>query len=384
MTDVVVLGAGVIGASVAYHLARSGVRAMLVERGGRAGPSPGATWASAGGLRSQGRHPAERALSRIAAARWAGLEAELDAWLEVERGGHLHIAETPSEIEPLRKRIAADQAGGIAVEWVEGARLRALVPEVTPAIAGGYTEGDGQAHPARTAAAFLRAAERAGLVSRLATLARPEVSHGRVIGVRLADGTRIGCGMVVLATGAWSIELLAGLGIRAPLRWRGLQMLLSEVAPPLLRPTVTAMGRNLSLKQGPSGQMMVGGGWMSPARAEVRGVPRERDIWPHWRTAVAVLPAMERLGLAQGWAGAEAQTPDGIPVIGRLEPPGLYAAFGFCGHGFQISPAVGELVAADLTGATPPLLAPFRAERLASIGPDAAAAFVAEPVPDYA
>jgi sarcosine oxidase subunit beta len=382
--DVAVIGGGVIGASIAYHLARAGARALLVERGTRPAASPGATWASAGGLRAQGRHPAEQPLARLAAARWPSLEAELDAWLEVEFGGHLHLAETEAECDLLRARIAADRAGGIAVEWVEGDRLRDLAPHVMPALAGAYSEGDGQAHPGRTAAGFVRAGERHGLVCRTATEARLHVTADRVAGIRLADGTLIASETVVLATGAWSVALLGELGIGLPLRWRGLQMLLSDVAPPLLCPTVTAIGRNLSLKQSPSGQMMAGGGWLSPARAEVRAVPREADILPHWRTAVTVLPAMGALSLAQSWAGAEAQTPDGIPVIGRLGPPGLYAAFGFCGHGFQISPAIGELVARELTGEAQTLLAPFRASRFAAVTSAAAAAFAAEPVPGQA
>ena len=380
--DVVVLGAGVAGTSIAYHLARLGARVVVVERGRAAGVAPGASWASAGGLRTQGRHPAEQPLARLAAARWPGLETELGAPLEAAFGGHLHVAETAAECDVLRARVAADEAGGVDVAWVEGAALRALAPGLAPTVvAGVYSARDGQAHPGRAAAAFLAAAERAGATSCMATLAELAVAGGRVVGVRLSDGRMVAAERVVLATGAWGVSTLRRLGLDLPLRWRGLTMLLSEVAPPLLRPTVTAAGRNLSLKQGASGQVMVGGRWLVAAEEAVGAVPRPAAIGPQWRGAAAVLPAMGRLALAQSWAGAEAQTIDDLPLLGPVGPDGLYAALGFSGHGFQIAPAVGALVAAALTGAPQPLLAPFHPARLAATPAASIRDFVAEPVP---
>ena len=379
--DVVVLGAGVAGASIAYHLARLGARMVVVERGRAAGVAPGASWASAGGLRTQGRHSAEQPLARLAASRWPGLEAELGAPLEASFGGHLHLAETAAECDALRARVVSDAAGGIDVAWVEGAALRALAPGLAPmVVAGVYSAGDGQAHPGRAAAAFLAAAEREGAISCMTTSAEPAVAGGRVVGVRLSDDRLIAADQVVLATGAWGVATLRRLGLDLPLRWRGLTMLLSEVAPPLLSPTVTAVGRNLSLKQGPSGQMMVGGRWLVAAGDNVGAMPRPAAVGPQWRGAAAILPAMERLALAQSWAGAEAQTIDGLPLLGPVGPDGLYAALGFSGHGFQIAPAVGALVAAALTGTPQPLLAPFHPARFATTPAAEIRDFVAEPV----
>lgn len=380
MTTAVVVGAGVVGCAIAYHLARDGADVTLVERGEPAA-AKGATWASAGGLRSQGRRPEEHPITCLAAARWRGLSDELGADLEARLDGHLHLAETEAEAVAVEARVAADRAGDIPVERVEGAALRVLAPNLAPGVLlGAFTPGDGQAHPGRTAAALAAAAVREGAMILRHAPARLKRSGDRLAGVALPEGRRLHADVVVLAAGAWSLGCLAGLGLDLPVRARGLQMLLSEVAPPLLGPTVTAVGRNLSLKQVPSGQMMVGGRWFArPVGVEPGVEPIDDHVARQWNAAVAVLPRMSALSLAQSWAGAEAQSLDGLPFVGPTELDGLYVATGFSGHGFQIAPAIGELVARDLLAGPEPLLAPFRPGRRAGDA-DALAAFRAEPI----
>jgi sarcosine oxidase subunit beta len=378
--DVAVVGAGVIGASIAYHLAKVGASVALVDRAGPA-EAPGATWASAGGLRSQGRHKEDQPLTRLAAARWPNLARELEADLEVRLGGHLHVAETETEEAALDQRIASDLAGGIAVEKVIGKALREIAPGLNPNVrAGAFTRGDGQAHPGRTALAFAEAARRHRARLLFGEAVRPIVKAGRVVALEVGR-ERLLAGTIVLATGAWSVRLWPELGVHLALRWRGLTMLLSEIDEMRLGPTVTAVGRNLSLKQSSTGQFMIGGRWFArPTGVEPRVEPLDAHVARQWSSAVAILPAMARLRLAQSWAGAEAQTPDSHPYLGPCEFGGPYLAAGFSNHGFQISPAVGALVACDILEGPEPLLEPFRPERAAAFSAEAVRAFVDESV----
>ena len=377
--DVVVLGAGVIGASIAYHLARIGAQVMLVDQIGPAA-APGASWASAGGLRSQGRSPAEHAITVAAAARWRTLATELDSNLETGFEGHLHLAETEDEVATIERRIAADRAGGLAIERVSGNDFARLAPALTRrALLGAFTPGDGQAHPARTARAFTAAAVRAGATTRFGEVAHIDAEAGAA--VLHVGPQRLSAERIVLAGGAWSVTMLDRLGLVLPLRWRGLTMLLSEVAAPLLGPTVTAVGRNLSLKQSPSGQMMVGGRWLAdPVEGAVEARPVPANLAPQWAGAVALVPAMASLGLAQTWAGVEAQTIDSLPFLGPAPLRNLYVATGFSNHGFQISPEIGAQVAADLLSGEQPLLAPFRLDRAVATDAAGIARFRSEPL----
>ena len=368
-TPFTVLGSGIIGASIAYHLARRGACVTLVDAATPA-VAPAASWASAGGLRAQGRHGPEQAISRMAQTRWRTLSQELDADLEVRHGGHLHVAETEAEVPAVEARLAADRAAGLDIERVEGGRLRELAPVLAPhLLLGAWTPDDGQANPALVTRAFAGAAARQGARLLFHDAARPVLRHGR-LELRSGDAA-LPSGRVVLATGAWSVAWLAAIDVALPLRWRGLQMLLSDPSPIRLSPTVTAVGRNLSLKQAPSGGLMIGGRWFaSPSGPEPAVTPIAEHADRQWADAAAILPDLAHRHVQRSWAGAEAQTIDGLPFIGPVGADGLYLATGFSNHGFQTAPVIGALVADELLDGPQALLAPFRPQRVGHPTPD--------------
>jgi sarcosine oxidase subunit beta len=380
--DVIVAGGGIIGTMVAWHLTREGAKVALVDPAPEPASAPGATWASAGGLRQQGRGAADRPLARLAEARWRTMEDDLSADLEIALGGHLHIAEIESELPVIEARVAADAAAGIDIRLIDRAELRDRAPQLTPkAIAAAWTPGDGQAHPGRVAKAALKAFLDEGGTAHFGepvTLTRRGIA---ATGVTAGTET-LEAPVTVLAAGAWSIAILADLGLRLPMRWRGLTMSLSDLARPgLLAPTVTGVGRNLSLKQLRSGQFMLGGGWLAEPTGQGVGTRIvDAHLAAQWSTGVAVLPMLARHRLVQCWSGAEAQSPDGNPFVGRTRVDGLYLAAGFSNHGFQISPAIGAAVAADIVRGEAPLLAPFAVHRLDGMPEADVARFLAEPV----
>src|SRR5258708_40293448 len=130
-TDIVIVGGGVIGNSIAYHLARRRRQGLVVERSGVAG-SPAASWASAGGGRRQGRHPAEAMLAIEAIERWRTLEQELEADLHYRQGGDRRLAESEGEADQLSEFVHRQhELGFIDVRLVDGKEARALAPALT-------------------------------------------------------------------------------------------------------------------------------------------------------------------------------------------------------------------------------------------------------------
>jgi len=381
--DVAIIGGGVTGSSIAYHLARQGARVGVFEQAEPAA-EPSASWASAGGVRSQGRDPREWSLTLEATRRWPTLEDELDADVGFARGGHLHIVEDPADLPALTARVAREQAAGIQIRMIDGPELLDVAPPITPtAIAGAYTVGDGQANPPKTTRAFAAAAQRHGARYRTGTAARGlAVAGDRVIGLMAGDET-ITAEWVVLATGAWSERLALGIGLDLPLRTRAPQMLLTDAAPSMLQPTVTGVGRQLSLKQLPTGEFLIGGGWPSDVLVDegaMTGRVREESVAGSWVVASAVVPAVRKQRIAQRWCGLEAQCFDGVPLLGRAPGlDGLYLAAGFSGHGFQISPAVGRAVADALMGHSVEALEGLSPARTLSFAPTAIAEFKSEP-----
>jgi sarcosine oxidase subunit beta len=198
------------------------------------------------------------------------------------------------------------------------------------------------------------------------------VEHGRAVAVTRTDGARLGCDAVIVAAGAWTAPLLAPLDVVVPLETRALQMLLTTAAPPVLEPVVGAFERKLSLKQLPGGAYLIGGGWPAAVPDQPGNVWTLRDDSVQGSLAVAreVHPPTAACALDRGWAGLEAFTPDDLPVLGPASGvEGLIVAAGFSGHGFALSPAVGDVLARLALGldARPELWRGLRLERFAAL-----------------
>lgn len=343
-TEIVVIGGGVMGCSIAYHLARRGANVTLLER---SDIPCAASAASAGGVRQQGRDLRELPLAVASIARWESLEDELGADMHYRREGHVTVTEDPDEIDSFGPWMEEQRALGLDIELVEGDDLRELIPGIAPqVVAGAYSPSDGHANPILTTQAFAAGARRFGADVRAHTTVTA-IGHdgGSVTGVRTDEGS-VACDLIVLAAGAWSMELAEPLGIHLPAVARAPQMIATSPLPSLLRQVVGARGRALSLKQVPSGNYVIGGGWPGTVYLDKGiAVPWYSSVLGSLNDSSSIFPDVLRSYVERVWVGIEAQTVDQVPILGAL--PGFsnfVVATGFSGHGFALSPIIGQVM----------------------------------------
>ena len=350
--DVIVVGAGVQGASLAFHLARRGTRVIVLERGSVAG---GATGRSSGFVRM---HYDLESESRLA---WASFPYFRD-WAEVVGEGDCGFVRTGfvqivsrALVDNLRANVATQRRIGIETGLVGPAELAALVPGmVTDDIeVAAYEPGSGYADPTGTAAGFLAAARRHG--ARLAQGCRVDaiaVEGDRVTGVTTGRG-RFDAPVVVDAAGAWAGELAATAGVRVPVQaWRhdtayfGLPdgrtsdfpIVIDHIGSVYFRPE----GRELMLV-GLETANEVGG---SPDRP-LAGI-HEGSVDEMIERVCARVPWMEAGTFRTAHGGQDGITPDQRAILGGAGPDGpdgLYLACGFSGTGFKTAPAIGACIA---------------------------------------
>lgn len=369
--DAIVIGGGIHGCSVALHLARLGRRVIVLERRycGRH-----ASGVNAGGVRTLGRALAEVPLAVESMRVWHSISEFLGDDCGFHSHGFIRVAESESQVEGLAARREQVRSLGFEHEELIGKQeLRRLVPAIAPHCVGGLiSRGDGAADPYRTSRAFKRAAEAAG-----ATVIENEgVAAIERAGERWRVTGALGSYVaphVVNCAGAWGGRIAALIGDAAPLGVRPSMMTVTERLPHFIDPVIGSAGRKLSFKQTPEGSVLIGGGQpgiVDLEREESRVVAE--NLARSAQAALALFPAIRHARIVRTWCGIEAQMPDDIPVIGPSpNAPGVIHAFGFSGHGFQLGPIVGRLLAELVTRGSTSL--PIRAFDLARFAPALAA-----------
>ena len=280
------------------------------------------------------------------------------------------MAETEAELARLAERAALVRGLGYGhEELLDRDALFAVLPALSRHCAGGLiARGDGFASPYHTTLAFARAAVAAGTVvledCRAGRLAR----RGRMWCAKTSAGP-IEAPIVLNCAGAWAGAVAAQAGEHPPLQPVAPMMMVSARMAPFVAPVVIGVGRKLSFKQTGNGSVLIGGGHRGvPDTAADTSSVDFRKLATSARTVCDLFPIMRDARIVRAWSGIESRLPDDLPVIGpSATEPGLFHAFGFAGHGFQLGPIVGAILAALATeGATDLPIAPFSITRFAS------------------
>jgi sarcosine oxidase subunit beta len=343
--DVIVIGGGIHGCSTALHLAVRGVKVFVLEKDYVGRHSSGV---NAGGVRRLGRHLDEIAISQSSMEIWHRIGGLVDDDCGFEASGQVKIAETEADLEVLRDRVRSVRERGFEHEELIGQReLREWLPAVAPHCVGGIVvRGDGAANPYRTTLAFRRKAEALGVRFHEGVRVTGLARRGPAWTVTTAAGA-FAAPIIVNCAGAWAGEIAAMLGEPVPLEAIAPMMMITAPMPQFLRPVVGATSRPLSFKQMANGTVMIGGGRRGRAFPESNQTDMDfRQLVLGAQTVLDLFPRMAGAEVVRCWSGIEARMPDDIPVIGPSgTSEGVFHAFGFSAHGFQMGPGVGALLA---------------------------------------
>jgi glycine/D-amino acid oxidase-like deaminating enzyme len=371
--DVLVIGAGMVGAACAYHCAAAGLRVEVVERGAVAS---GTTSAGEGNILVSDKEPGpELDLALLSGRLWAGLGERLGGErFELQAKGGVVVARDGAALSGLANLAARQRACGVDVTEVGPDGLADLEPYLTRDVAGGaYYPQDMQVQPMLAAAELLR---HAGVTVHAGTevVGFRRDKAGALTGVRTSTGD-LSARWVVNAAGTWGGDVAALAGAPVPVLPRRGFILVTEPLPPVVRHKVytadyvanvasddAALETSVVVEGTRAGTVLIGASRERVGFDRTMSLPVLRRLAAQ---AVGLFPFLADVHLLRSYLGFRPYCPDHLPVIGP-DPrvPGLVHACGHEGAGIGLAAATGHLIAQVLTGATPDLdLTPFRPDR---------------------
>jgi sarcosine oxidase subunit beta len=349
----VIIGGGVVGAAIAFHLTELGLRDVLILERDRAGS--GSTGRNAGGIRMQFSSEINVRLSLLSVPEIENFADITGVDPSFHQVGYLFLVTTASDAAAFERSLALWQRLAVPARRLTAEETRALLPQldVSDVRFATFCARDGYADPSSLLRGYLgRARERGARVAEGALVDAIEVSGSRVRAVR-AGGQSVACETVVDAAGAWAADVGRLAGVTIPVTPHRRTIFVTERFDglPARFPMVIEFATGFYFHR-ESGGVLMG---MPPAQ-EVDGFREDVDweVLPRVvERALARAPVLEQAHIKTAWAGLYEDTPDAHPIVGAVgEPAGFIAACGFSGHGVMHAPGVGRLVSELICGKT--------------------------------
>ena len=365
--EVIIIGGGVIGCATAYYLAKEGTSVIVLEGSDHIGN--GGSSRNGGGVRPSGRDPRELPLAMYGIRTlWPHLSEELETDCEYHQDGNLRLGKTEKHREILEGLADRARACGLDVRMIDGDEVRRINPHLSHEVTvASWCPTDGHANPLTTTLGFYKMARRLGArfitgepVTELRTV------KGKIRKVITTNNVYEG-EQVLVAAGLHSREILGTVGIDVPIDGSLLEALVTEAEAPMFDQMLGTADADFYGHQTKHGSFVFGGSSGLEPFYKDNGTPvtSSRTAPCICRGIMKYFPELADAKIVRTWAGWSDRSADGVPVLGAVdEIPGLYAACAFTGHGFGISPAVGDQLAKLIrTGSTDVDLSPLRYDR---------------------
>lgn len=368
--DVVVIGGGIMGLSLAYHLARHGRQRSIVVLEASYLCS-GASGRNGGGVRAQWANELSVRLMQESLQEFRNFAREhrINTWFR--QGGYLFLTRTPARAEELARSVEIQRSAGLATKLLSVRDVKAVVPDLSTegVLAASYNADDAVVFPWPFVWGYAEGARRRGVhIETFTRVLNIEVTNGRVTRVDTDRGV-IRTSVVVVACGALSPEVARFAGVELPTHPHRHEICATEPLKPFLTPLVADLTDGLYFSQSTRGEIV---GGISDSRAP-RGAAQTssaRFLALYARALVKRFPRLGAVRVLRQWAGLYDISPDQGPILGGVESPsGLFLTSGFMGHGFMMAPVVGKRLARLIADGTSSVeidawsLARFRAGR---------------------
>lgn len=355
--EIVVVGAGIMGLSIAYHLARLGVTdVVVVDRSYLCG---GASGRNGGGIRAQWSSEANVRLMQesIRMCQDFASEFKINVWLR--QGGYLFLARTEERRRSLEASCALQRECGLSTRMLTPREAQKIVPELSldGVVAASYNPDDGVVFPWPFVWGFAQAARKLGVeVATFTDVVGIEARGSTIEGVRVRDVRRGVAGAehtirthkVINAAGAWSPEIARMLGVELPNKPHRHEICSTEPLKPWLKPLVADLENGLYFSQSTRGEI-VGGIGQSRVPEGLDQNSSFAFLGLYARALVRTCPVLGEVKVLRQWSGCYDLTPDANPIVGPVDAvEHFYQASGFMGHGFMMAPVVGKLIAEEL------------------------------------
>ena len=363
MYDVIIIGGGIIGSSVAWQLSRRKKRVLVIERKEICSGSAGATDGVVGYHTKKPGLQLDLAVQSIEMFKTLNRDLETNVEYGLEAGG-MQPVEDKDQWDMHEAMASEQRKSGVDIRMITAEEACSIEPNLNPDIYGAlWSPTGGKVNPLAMTFGFARAAKRLGAVY----LTETEVTQiltegGRAVGVNTTAGEfRADC--IVDAAGAWAGKVAALAGIDLPVKPRKGQLLITEPIGPFLRatvqcamynvikfrpetikdPTVLKIGASLSIEQQESGGLIIGG---TREFADFEEENTFEAVETMVKRAVRFFPALKDVSIIRCFSGFRPYTPDGLSMMGEVRTlPGFYMAAGHEGDGIALSPVTGRLMA---------------------------------------